>query len=80
MWFPNRTRGDTRDGVRWVFMFRWSGERKRSFDRAYPHRLHLTEKEKLRVAAQEAAAAAKAEQKRCDPPKGTRSLRKRART
>ena len=75
MWFPSRKRGEARDGQRYAFMFRWSNGRKRSFDREYPHRLQMTEDEKVSVAQRQTASAANAT--RC-PPEPTRPTSKRA--
>ena len=78
VWFPMRKRGEARDGQRWAFMFRWSNGRTRSFDKAYPHRLQMTEGEKVELAARQEAAAARAKRWAC-PPESTHTMSKRAR-
>ena len=78
MWFPSRKHGEARDGQRWAFMFRWSTGRTRSFANAYPHRLLMTEEEKVQVQGRKVSAAALAH-KRANPPEATRPLSKRVR-
>ena len=78
VWFPKRKRGEARDGQRWAFMFRWSNGRTRSFDKAYPHRLQMTEEEKAGVVARKEAAAAEAK-RWASPPESTHAMNKRAR-
>ena len=78
VWFPTLKQGRQRDGQRWAFMFRWSNGRKRAFDRAYPHRLQMTEEEKVELAARQEAAAARAKRWAC-PPESTHTMSKRAR-
>ena len=63
---------------RWAFMFRWSTGRQRAFDRAYPHRLQMSEAEKAGVAARVAKAAARTK-RRENPPASAHAMSKRAR-
>ena len=78
VWFPSRKPGQPRDGQRWAFMFRWSTGRQRAFDRAYPHRLQMSEAEKAGVAARVAKAAARTK-RRENPPASAHAMSKRAR-
>ena len=71
-------RGEARTGVRWAFMFRWSNGRKRFFDRAYPHRVQLTEEEKVQVGERIEASTARAARWSCSP-EATHQMSKRAR-
>ena len=77
VWFPTLKQGRKRDGQRWAFVFRWANGRKRWFDLAYPHRLQMTEDEKVGVAQRQDEAAARAARWECPPPP-TRKPIKRA--
>ena len=77
VWFPTIKQGRKRDGVRYAFMFRWSNRPPRSFDVDYPHRLQMTDDEKVGVKERQHKAAASVSKRAC-PPKRTRVATERA--